>query len=302
MSAAPSTPLTIVPPHETEVLDPIDTALRLEPYSDGRIWESATVLTEILAHTESMLRSSYEVGRRLLWTKEILGHGAFMTWCEANLPFSIRTVQNYMRIARFFVDHPGALRQLAKAGVKKTLLLTTLPSADIDDLLAGGQIADADIEDLADVPYLELKKAVEKLRKEKDALEEKTASLEGDLERTRSVIADQAIERTKMDQYAETATKKNWAAFCTMMEQLHRDMALLTDRWDEITPAQRATLVGQVEAMRHHVANYDNMLRNKIGEEVYGAYFAEAIQGAAQVGLPIPEDHQVLFFDSAKTR
>lgn len=297
----PSAPSTATVATEVEVLDPDALALKLEPYSDGRLWDSATVVTEILAHTENMLRSAYEVGRRLLWTKEILSHGQFEGWCEAHLPFSKRTVENYMRIGRFFVDHPGALRQLAKAGVKKTLLLTTLPEDDLEELLAGGQIADADLTDLADVPYLELKREVTRLREAKAELETKAARAESDLAETRAALGAQTVEFTRIEQYARKVHTERWAEFGGLMDRLVGDIHRLGGQWDEIQPADRAQLIGMIEAMRYHVAHADAVLRSRIGEEVWGADYAEALQGAAAVGRPIPEDHQVLYFDDART-
>ena len=39
-----------------------------------------------------------DVGEILQEQKEELGHGDFTTWMEENLPFSVRTAQNYMRL------------------------------------------------------------------------------------------------------------------------------------------------------------------------------------------------------------
>jgi hypothetical protein len=38
------------------------------------------------------------IGELLTEQKESLGHGEFTAWVKENLPFTVRTAQNYMRI------------------------------------------------------------------------------------------------------------------------------------------------------------------------------------------------------------
>ncbi|HWJ68869.1 MAG TPA: DUF3102 domain-containing protein [Sphingobium sp.] len=47
-----------------------------------------------------MLLWAIEAGKELLEVKKGLAHGEFQAWCEANLTFTVRMAQNYMRLAR----------------------------------------------------------------------------------------------------------------------------------------------------------------------------------------------------------
>jgi hypothetical protein len=42
------------------------------------------------------------IGRDLLAVKQMLEHGQFVHWVAKECGFSIRTAQNYMRVAEFF--------------------------------------------------------------------------------------------------------------------------------------------------------------------------------------------------------
>jgi hypothetical protein len=48
------------------------------------------------------LEAVYEIGADLLRAKELLGHGNFLPWLQAEFRWSERTANNYMSIARFF--------------------------------------------------------------------------------------------------------------------------------------------------------------------------------------------------------
>lgn len=288
-----STPdLVIVPPH-----DPAELGARLEPYSDGRIWNERLVLTEIHAYTETIVQSAYEIGRRLIWAKEVMGHGMFVEWCEKSLPFGGRTARNYMQVASFLLDHPALLQPLNKAGLKKTLLLTTLPPGTLEELVGDGQVAEISLEGIADIPYIELKKQVDALKTKRIELEDRLADTESQLEDARNAVADQAIQVSKIDEHAERVINQQWAKFEGFVTDLEGALLVLVARWDDIHPSLRARVVGMVEGVRVHTEHAQLVLKNNIGEAMWGEEYGRCLREAAQVGLPINDDRKLPFYD-----
>lgn len=299
MSALPLAPAAPATPVDAEVLDPTELGLRLQPYSDGRLWEEHVVLAEIHVHAETIIHSAYQIGRRLIWTKEVLGHGAFGSWCEANLPFSDRTIRNYMRVATFLVDHPRLLQPLARAGLKKTLLLTSLPAELAQLVDDNGLVGEVPVEDLGDVPYVTLRKQVEQLRAEKLELEEHVVRTEADLRASRDAVADQTIAQSRIEEHADEILRTGWATFESAISTLSGQWALLVSRWDDLSPAQRARLVGLAESVATHARYEADALRHQVGEDSHSAALAEALSWADRLGHPIPDDRKVLYFDGA---
>jgi hypothetical protein len=55
------------------------------------------------------------IGRDLLAVKQMLEHGQFVQWVEKECGFSIRTAQNYMRVAEFFEGKSATVALLSPA-------------------------------------------------------------------------------------------------------------------------------------------------------------------------------------------
>lgn len=55
---------------------------------------------EFMESMEDSMKKAIKAGELLLSAKERTEHGGFQAWIETNLPFSIRTAQNYMKIAK----------------------------------------------------------------------------------------------------------------------------------------------------------------------------------------------------------
>ena len=68
-------------------VDALDIALEYRHLSDGRIWDDHLVATEIYSYFQQGVRCAYEIGRRLLWAKAVLPHGAFSAWGQEHLPW-----------------------------------------------------------------------------------------------------------------------------------------------------------------------------------------------------------------------
>lgn len=92
------------------------------------------LVLRIKASHKRHLEAVYEIGADLLRAKELLGHGNFLPWLQAEFRWSDRTANNYMSIARFFQGKSanfadldvGTATALASrstpAGIRKELL------------------------------------------------------------------------------------------------------------------------------------------------------------------------------------
>lgn len=53
---------------------------------------------ECMLSVKSSLSLAIDIGERLAEQKEAMDHGEFTPWIEANLPFTVRTAQNYLKL------------------------------------------------------------------------------------------------------------------------------------------------------------------------------------------------------------
>ena len=71
----------------------------IDPLAD-RAFEANQAHEEAVSHSKGMAVSAHRAGVALLAAKEQVPHGGFKAWCEANLTFSVRQAQRYMKIAK----------------------------------------------------------------------------------------------------------------------------------------------------------------------------------------------------------
>lgn len=135
-------------------------------FSEGRVFDPDQVANEINRYAMDMVVTANEIGKRLRWAKDELGHGAYGAWIDENIPFSTRTASRYMKLAQAFERHPRLLEPLARTSLKKALAITTLSEEELNTLEEGGTVAEMDAEELGDLTYSELQDA---LKKEKAA-------------------------------------------------------------------------------------------------------------------------------------
>jgi Protein of unknown function (DUF3102) len=64
--------------------------------------EIGMLVTRIKTSRRRHVEAVHDVGAALLRAKELLGHGNFLPWLQAEFRWSERTANNYMSIARFF--------------------------------------------------------------------------------------------------------------------------------------------------------------------------------------------------------
>ena len=163
-------------PSDLEVLPVIPTLAHTDPdddadvptttLADGRDWAQDLVVSEIASFQAQALICAFEIGKRLLWAKRELGHGRFEGWAEESLAMSGKTRRRFCQYALFFLRHPKLYGQLEGAPVKKILLLTSLPDGDIEAMSEGVSTAGVSMSDVATLPYVELKKRLEKQDRE----------------------------------------------------------------------------------------------------------------------------------------
>ncbi len=263
------------PPAELVEPPPFDAAM--EPWSDGRPWDSELVLREILHYGEQAVVSAYEIGRRLVWTKLTLDNRHFEAWCSKNLPFSQRTVQNYMRVAEWLRTRPSLLEPLARAGLKKALLLTSLPEDDAQALAEEGLIPSADL-DLAEVehlPYLELQK---RLQREKRQAVKRDSELAREKARADGAEAELQALQARIGA-AQTADEKEarklleqWRnEFDLVAAKVGLGLDVLSRRSGEFSQSTQFLVRGFAAYLRGYGELEDCRCRALLGEFVTGA-------------------------------
>jgi len=297
VTSFPSAPAPTAP-QGAEVMTQEETAreTKLIQLGNGRAWDSDLVLREILVEQEKMVISASRIGRLLAWTREKLGHGQFTNWVSRHVPFSVRTAQRYIRVHDFFEAHPRLLKPMAGAGLKRTLLLTTLPDEQLELLAEEGQLGEVDIDELPSTPYVELQKRVNDLKKEKGDTDDKVAKLENQLAEAHAQIADLSGVMSKDDQKLIEKFRK-WKddaenQFALFSAQTEGIGARLKDHH----PAVRAEYVAFWEWLftRAEVSCLEAQVT--AGKSVYGSTINEAITRARPLdGAGQPYDLETRF-------
>ena len=98
----------------------------------------AAVTCEILHLKQELARNIVDIGLRLIEAKEMLSHGEWLPWLEAQAQFSEKTAQNYMRVAREFPNP----QLVADLGVRKALALLELPPSERESFAEENNVID----------------------------------------------------------------------------------------------------------------------------------------------------------------
>jgi len=108
------------------------------------------LVSRIRATHRRHLEAVYEIGADLLRAKELLGHGNFLPWLQAEFRWSERTANNYMSIARFFQGKSANFADL-DVGTASALAAKSTPAAIRNELLeraeAGESITRAEVKE-----------------------------------------------------------------------------------------------------------------------------------------------------------
>lgn len=259
---APLTPIS-----QSAVTAEICPGVRLMDVSDGRTFDEWQVAQEVMQHAENLLRSAYEVGRRLLWARAVLPHGQFSSWCKEYVPFSQQTCGRYMEVARFFIGHPHLLQPLGMAPLKKVLFLTTLPPEQ-QALIGAPQMPEMAPEAILSTPLAELRDRLKALEKEAvqaraetgDALKEQRR-LAGELERLQAERVEREATVARLKGYVSPEEMAWCKGACGEIRNVfEREMLLaggkldvLAQSFSQLPGETQANALGLVEWMRARV-------------------------------------------------
>jgi hypothetical protein len=107
-------PLPEPEPEESPDLDPDAQGLtRSEVQS--RLRELLSLHKEVLGAAHTTLKKAIRIGEILSEFKKALGHGKWVAWLAANVPFTDRTARNYMRVFDHRSELPETISDLTCA-------------------------------------------------------------------------------------------------------------------------------------------------------------------------------------------
>lgn len=273
------TPLSVMsPPPEVMSSEELERADQLLRLGDGLPWDSDRVVREILAEQEQMVLSAARIGKRLALAKLQLGAGGFEEWVSTKLHFSRATAYRYIRVHAFFDAHPRLLKPMAGAGIKRTLLLTTLPEEELEMLAEEGQLGEVELDQLPETPYVELLKQVNELKKEKTDDQDEIATLSNKLDKANARIADLSGALSK----DETDLIERFRKF---KENLEDEVALLMafaegvgPRLEGLSSAVRVEYFAMFEWFLVRARVTQAEARTIAGERVYGNEYRPAME------------------------
>lgn len=173
----------------------------------------AAVTCEILHLKQELARNIVDIGLRLIEAKEMLSHGEWLPWLEAQAQFSEKTAQNYMRVAREFPNP----QLVADLGVRKALALLELPPSEREIF--------AEENNVIDMTSRELEKAI----KERD-----TARQEAEAARADAQTAEESRAKMEADMKALTeihrAAQEGEAQARDALAKAHAELKELRER------------------------------------------------------------------------
>lgn len=199
----------------------------------------AAVTCEILHLKQELARNIVDIGLRLIEAKEMLSHGEWLPWLEAQAQFSEKTAQNYMRVAREFPNP----QLVADLGVRKALALLELPPSERESF--------AEENNVIDMTSRELERAIkerdtarqeaEAARADAQTAEESRAKMEADMK------ALEAIHRSAQE--GETQAREALAkAQAELKELRERPVEVAVEVDQEAVEQARADAVAEMQA------------------------------------------------------
>ena len=199
----------------------------------------AAVTCEILHLKQELARNIVDIGLRLIEAKEMLSHGEWLPWLEAQAPFSEKTAQNYMRVAREFPNP----QLVADLGVRKALALLELPPSERESF--------AEENNVIDMTSRELERAIkerdtarqeaEAARADAQTAEESRAKMEADMK------ALEAIHRSAREGEAQ-AREALAKAQAELKELRERPVEVAVEVDQEAVEQARADAVAEMQA------------------------------------------------------
>ena len=259
----------------------IELDANLVPWSDGRDWDEALVIREILQFGERLILDTYELGRRLIWAKKVIGHTKWGAWREQNLPWNQRQITNYMQVAAWLRPHQKLLKPAAKLGIKKLVELTRIPPELEQELADEGTVNGKTLDELAEMPYPEMRTHL-KAEKKARAVAEDAA----DHNRLRAEKAEQRLQELQ-DRLDKVQDKLDLDLF---------DVSLILDgaaaRWDTLNDRSKARCSALLSYARDMIQLLDCRARAARGEFVAGAEWPDEVlaEGGPTKVYPLPTE------------
>lgn len=136
---------------------------------------------------EIVLRSAIEIGNRLNEAKELVAHGEWGPWLEANVHYSQSTANNFMRIAEEYGSNYQAIENLTYT---KALALLGVPADEREQFAQDNDVENMSARELQQTikekkqlekEIKKIQQAAEKDRKEREALEKQVIELQDKL-------------------------------------------------------------------------------------------------------------------------
>ncbi len=113
--------------------------------SDSRVVTLTRQINALQAETaERVVDAVVEIGGRMAEVRGRLPHGQWHHWVEEAVPFTPRTVSNYMALAAWAEANPRELERLAWLGPSKLYLLAGLSVASRRRLTSSRAVVFAD--------------------------------------------------------------------------------------------------------------------------------------------------------------
>lgn len=199
----------------------------------------AAVTCEILHLKQELARNIVDIGLRLIEAKEMLSHGEWLPWLEAQAQFSEKTAQNYMRVAREFPNP----QLVADLGVRKALALLELPPSERESFAEENNVIDMTSRELEKAirERDEARRAASAAQADARSAEESRAKMEADMK------ALKAIHRSAREGEAQ-AREALAKAQAELKELRERPVDVAVEVDQEAVEQARADAVAEMQA------------------------------------------------------
>lgn len=149
------------------------------------------LVTEIKFFEKQSVLGIWEIGKRLIQIKEMLGHGDWSSWVQDNLNYSQYTAINYMNL---YKDYPN-FESIPNLSVTKLFLLGKEEKEARNEILENENLEDKTVKETKEIiqKYKELEEDKEELEEENENLKQANQVLNDEL---RKKINKEVIEKT----------------------------------------------------------------------------------------------------------
>ncbi|NRS50994.1 DUF3102 domain-containing protein [Brevibacillus sp. HB2.2] len=239
---------------------------------------------------EIVLRSAIEIGNRLNEAKELVAHGEWGPWLDANVHYSQSTANNFMRIAEEYGSNFQAIENLTYT---KALALLGVPADEREQFAQENDVDNMSARELQQTIKekkqleKELKKiqqAAEKDRKEREALAEQVAKLQTELADAK-ILGDAEEAQKLQDALAEAQEK---------VKKLEKDLKakpIDVPAVVEVIPPNVEKELAELRTLAAQPSN-ETLTKFKVQFEGLGAHFRDLLATLAKIKTADPETYE----------